>query len=49
MKNGAELKLFERKLEFWKLKSLKITFKNGIKKKYLKVGVLKIKFKKIGI
>ena len=40
LKIRVKLKLFERKLGFWKL-NLKI----GILKDYLKMGVLKIKFK----
>ena len=43
MKNGVELKLFERKLEFWNL------FENWSLKNYLKTRVLKIKFKKLNL
>ena len=39
LKNGVELKLFERKLEFWNL------FENWSLENYLKIGILKIKFK----
>ena len=41
LKTGVKLKLFERKLEFWNL------FKNWSLKNYLKIGVLKIKFKNL--
>ena len=51
-KTGVELKLFKRKLEFWNLfknwkfeNYLKINLKFGILKDYLKMRVLKIKFK----
>ena len=37
LKTRVKLKLFERKLEFWNL------FENWDLKKYLKIGVLKIK------
>ena len=37
LKTGVKLKLFERKQEFWNL------FENWDLKKYLKIGVLKIK------
>ena len=39
LKNGVKLKLFERKLEFWNL------FENWSLENYLKIKVLKIKFK----
>ena len=39
LKTRVELKLFERKLEFWNL------FENWSLENYLKIGVLKIKFK----
>ena len=39
LNNGVELKLFERKLEFWNL------FENWSLENYLKIGVLKNKFK----
>ena len=39
LKNGVELKLFERKLEFWNL------FESWSLENYLKIGVMKIKFK----
>ena len=39
LKTGVKLKLFERTLEFWNL------FENWSLESYLKIGVLKIKFK----
>ena len=39
LKTGVKLKLFERKLEFWNF------FENWSLENYLKIGVLKIKFK----
>ena len=39
LKTGVELKLLERKLDFWNL------FENWSLKNYLKIGVLGIKFK----
>ena len=39
LKIGVKLKLFETKLKFWNL------FKNWKLEKYLKISVLKIKFK----
>ena len=39
LKIGVKLKLFERKLEFWNL------FENWSLENYLKIKVLKIKFK----
>ena len=42
LKNGVELKLFERKLEFWNL------FENWSLENYLKIGVLKLNLR-IGI
>ena len=39
LKTEVELKLFERKLKFWSL------FGNWSLENYLKIGVLKIKFK----
>ena len=44
LKTEMELKLFEKKLEFWKLKSWKLNLKIGILKNYLRTRVLKIKF-----
>ena len=40
LKTGVKSKLFERKLKFWNL------FKNWKTENYLKIGVMKIKFKK---
>ena len=39
LKTGVKLKLFERKQEFWNL------FENWDLENYLKIGILKIKFK----
>ena len=37
LKTEMELKLFEKKLEFWKLKSWKLNLKIGILKNYLRM------------
>ena len=45
MKTGVELKLFERKLEFWNLFE-NWSLENYLKMEILRIGILKIKFEK---
>ena len=46
LKTRVELKLFERKLEFWKLNLKLGILENYLKIKILKIEILKIKFER---